>query len=288
MGRRPRIKGPGLYHHIYNRGNDRHPIFKSRNDFKQYLTFLKRYSLEYRIDIIAYALMNTHVHLFVYDRHGEISGFIEYLHGHYAKRYNRLYGRDGHVFGSRFKNKIVDASTYGIWLSRYIHRQSVEAHVSVRPEEYEWTSYLSYVSEKKDGFIRKHHILSWFGDTEKEQRHAYKSFIDGTDCGPIDWQAMENDPRPIIGDKRYVDRIKKKMGLKDSSKAQKNDVLNIVCFQLEISIDDLMSPTSKEERHLRNKAILILHRDYNYGIRKIARELNLSPGFVSMVVNNQT
>lgn len=64
MVKKLRLKGCELYHHIYNRGNDRHPIFKNPSDYKRYLKYLKEYSDVYGIDIIAYALMEWHIHLF--------------------------------------------------------------------------------------------------------------------------------------------------------------------------------------------------------------------------------
>ena len=55
-----------------------------------------------------------------------------------------------HVFGNRFKNKVVDANSYGLWLSQYIHRQVVEAGLVSNPENYEWTSYHTYIGYRKD------------------------------------------------------------------------------------------------------------------------------------------
>jgi len=62
MAKRPRLFGPELYHHIYNRGNDRHPLFKTESDFERYLEYLRIYSRYFAIDIIAYALMEWHIH----------------------------------------------------------------------------------------------------------------------------------------------------------------------------------------------------------------------------------
>jgi len=132
MAKRPRLRGAGLYHHIYNRGNDRHLLFKKDSDYERYLWYLKSYSNRYSIDIIAYALMEWHIHLFIFDRLGRISNFMNVLHGRYVNSFNRIYQRIGHGFAGRFKNKIVDVNNYGLWLSRYIHRQPVEARIVSR------------------------------------------------------------------------------------------------------------------------------------------------------------
>ena len=40
-------------------------------------------------------------------------------------------------------------------LSRYIHLNPVRAKMVKRPEEYEWSSYNSYLTNKKDEYIDK-------------------------------------------------------------------------------------------------------------------------------------
>ena len=136
MGWVLRLCGENVYHYIYAWGNDRHPIFKSADHYKKYLTLLEKYALFFDVDVIAYALMATHVHLFVYDRSNKLSHFMMKLHGDYARYYNRINERVGHVFGERFNNKIVAADIYGKWLSRYIHRQAVEAGLVTDPVDW--------------------------------------------------------------------------------------------------------------------------------------------------------
>ncbi len=88
MAWHPRFCGENLYHHIYVWGNDRYPVFKFEHHYKSYLEFLKRFSKKFAIDVIAYALMEWHVHLFIFDRLNKISVFMENLHGEYAKYFN--------------------------------------------------------------------------------------------------------------------------------------------------------------------------------------------------------
>ncbi len=71
-----RLKGEDLYHHVYAWGNDRHPIFKQPCHYQQYLTYLEKYSQRFKVDIIAYALMQWHVHLFIHDQQNLISDFM--------------------------------------------------------------------------------------------------------------------------------------------------------------------------------------------------------------------
>jgi len=94
MIKKPRLKGKRLYHHIYAWGNDRHPVFKADAHYGKYLYYLEPFATRYKIDIIAYALMEWHVHLFLFDVADRISEFMKSLHGEYAQHFNR---RDGRV-----------------------------------------------------------------------------------------------------------------------------------------------------------------------------------------------
>jgi hypothetical protein len=68
MSAQPRVSGVELYHHIYAWGNDRHPIFKDDNHYQTYLNLLAIQSTYCKVDVIAYALMEWRIHLFVYDK----------------------------------------------------------------------------------------------------------------------------------------------------------------------------------------------------------------------------
>jgi putative transposase len=282
-----RLKGPRLYHHIYNRGNDRHPIFKRVADYQMYLKLLSSYNKKFTIDVIAYALMEWHMHLFIFDRNAKISEFIEDLHGHYARIYNIVYQRVGHVFGSRFHNKIVDANNYGLWLSRYIHRQAVEAGLVDNPEEYKWTSYLHYIGKKDDSFIKNEIIIEQFGDTIKEQKIAYKSFVLSQDDGPINWKQAQLNPQLVIGSKSFIKKIAKKLNIPNLITPDIDDALTQIYLQYNVTLDDLRSPQSRSMRALRRHIIYQLSTKYGLGTKKIAQLLEVSIGLVSMIRNSK-
>ena len=286
MLKKLRLRGCELYHHIYNRGNDRHPIFKRPYDYKKYLKYLKKYSEAYGIDVIAYALMEWHIHLFILDHRGAISEFMERLHGCYAIVFNRCYGRVGHVFGSRFKNSIVDADNYAIWLSRYIHRQAVEAGLVERPEDYEWTSYKSYVSKVAKSVVKPEIVLSQFKNASNDSHIAYEEFVNCNDDGQINWRETEQSSQSIIGNRSYIEEVSTKLGIINVPESSVEKALSYACFYLGKSIDELKRPKGRNQRILRHKAVVILSQEYSLGVRKIARALNMSPSTVSQILNS--
>jgi putative transposase len=286
MPKRPRFKGTKLYHHIYNRGNDRHPIFKVRSDYKRYLRKLFEYGLKHRIDIIAYALMEWHLHLFIFDRDGKISKFMNVLHGQYAQVFNKIHGKIGHVFEGRFKNKIVDVNNYGIWLSRYIHRQPVEAGLVSLPEEYEWTSYRTYIGMFKNQLLKPEVILSQFGKKSEERNSAYKDFVEGEESGPADWDTIEKSGQPIVGNDEFINELNITLDTDSVEHRTIDNILEQICFRLNISRNLLKKPQGQLEKKIRHKAITILESEYNMGVREIARIFDISPGLVSHVLKN--
>lgn len=59
---------PGLIYHITTRGNRRNDIFRDEEDFQVYLSMLENNLLYYSSSnyrLVAYCLMDNHVHLII-------------------------------------------------------------------------------------------------------------------------------------------------------------------------------------------------------------------------------
>jgi len=279
-----RICGENLYHHIYAWGNDRHPTFKTQHHFQFYLNLLEEISKKFKIDIIAYALMQWHVHLFIFDLPNKISKFMEELHGKYAIFFNKDTGRVGHVFGERFNNKIVQPNNYGLWLSCYIHRQAVDAEIVTDPKDYPWTSYRQYIGLEPIKFIKPQVILEQFGDYNdfKQVVKNYEKFVLDVERNTVDWDDLKS---PIIGDFNFVKNISKKLKLKTEAVIDKNKLLKSISSELNISVESLLNPIGSEQRKIRHKVINTLLKDYNLEIAEIAKLLEISRFTVMRHIN---
>jgi putative transposase len=259
MGWKLRLSGESLYHHVYAWGNDRHPVFKAEENYQKYQDLLEKHSLSSQIDVIAYALMRSHVHLFIYDRLNNLSDYIMKLHGDYARYYNKVHQRVGHVFGERFNNKIVPADIYGKWLSRYIHRQALTAGFVDDPVDYPWSSYSFYVGNEKKEFVKPEVILSQFGEVEVRQRE-YRNFVLSCDDGPVDWS------------KRILTLL------------AGDDLIRYMPQKLNTDVSMLRNPHGERERCLRHDAIRILHAAYGYKPALLARAFGLSRAAVAKIL----
>lgn len=256
-----RARGEELYHHIYAWGNDRHPVVREKRHYGKYLSMLSKNSSLFGIDIIAYALMEWHVHLFIYDQLNTVSEFMMKLHGDYAQYFNQDTKHTGHVFGERFNNKIVANNSYGKWLSRYIHRQAVEAHLVNDPKDYRWTSYRVYLGLEKSKFVKPSVILNQFGE-DKNAYQQYEEFILSDDEGPIDWGK----------------RVFKVLSLEQ--------VVALARQELKIDRSVLLKPQGVTERRLRHEAIRLLFDKYSLPASRIGEAFHLSRMAISKIVKS--
>lgn len=268
-----RLSGPDLYHHIYAWGNNRHSIFQEDHHYEYDLRVLKKYSRLFAVDIIAYALMEWHVHLFIYDRDDNISPFMERLHGEYAIFYNKDTNRVGHVFGERFNNKIVQPNSYALGLSKYIHRQALAAGLADHPLQYRWTSYQVYCGHEKNTFIKPGIILDQFNDGGDSYKQ-YAAFVINEEEDPIDW---DRSRLYVVGDEKFQkyinDRYKK---IKKKTHTSSLNSIRLACNEFKISKKMLLNPRGQREREIRHQAILFLVNDRGFNQTHVAHALQIS------------
>lgn len=280
MARKPRIVGKELYHHIYAWGNDKHPVFKARAHYEKYLDYLESYGGRYNIDTVAYALMPWHVHLFVFDWLGRLSPFMKALHGQYARFFNKVTGRIGHVFGERFNNKLVQENDYGLWLSRYIHRQAVEAGIVGHPKDYEWTSYPAYMGLAPRRFLKPYVILNQFGRGSAAYQD-YEGFVTGDEDGPVDWAGSS---AAAVGDEEFLKKVEVSKDWGEGERMSERGLIEALSRQLGVDPKLLLEPHGRVERALRHEAFMISVGMYELSASEVARAFGVSATAVTKVL----
>ncbi len=144
MTHRPReISESGVYH-VTARGIGRQIIFEDDGDRRAFVESMRRLRSECRVEVLAWCLMENHVHLML---RGEIDGvslMMRRLLGSYAMRFNSLHGRVGHLFQDRFHSKPVKSDEQMLATLRYIHLNPLEAGFDF--QRYPWSSYGAYAT----------------------------------------------------------------------------------------------------------------------------------------------
>ena len=175
MPRQPRIQGE--YQHIIVRGIGKQILFENDSDREKFLYFLRKYRTELNITVMAYCLMENHVHLLLHSTESSVPAFMKKLGVSYAQYYNRKYERSGHLFQDRYKSENITDEGYLLTVFRYILNNPVKAGICAA-EKYPWSSYCEY--GKDNGISDTRMLCDMLGSGE-----AFRQFMlqeDGADC----------------------------------------------------------------------------------------------------------
>lgn len=206
------------YYHIYNRGVEKRDIFLYEQDCKVFLHYIKLYlspveellneyqnqpqfriqrfvplNLSNEIDLLSFALMPNHIHLFVkqYTKDGIIK-FMRRLATSYVMFFNKKYKRVGTLFQSAYKGALIEFEPYLLHLSRYIHLNPLRInHPEINFNEF--SSYPYYLGHKTASWLKPQEILGYFKSAQRKDFKdilSYQSFVE---------DYMEN-PHEILGE----------------------------------------------------------------------------------------
>jgi len=218
MARPLRIQYPGAYYHVTCRGNERRKIFRDEQDRKSFLERLAL-SLEiYEVSLLCYVLMDNHFHLLLMTPKGNLGEFMRHINVSYTSAFNRRHRRVGHLYQGRYKGFLIEADTYLLALSRYIHLYPVRLKVFGKKmadekwaelSRFRWSSLSGYLfSTKREAFVDYGMVLSQTGGDTRKGRRGYRNFI---------LSALEGEPENplelgrghgIIGGKDFIDWVK--------------------------------------------------------------------------------
>jgi len=160
--RKPRtLLGEVVCHHMVQ-GINREYIFETSENKRMYINLLKKYYMQFNINIIAYCIMDNHAHFLLYsDKIQNVSNFMRQANSIYAKYYNEENKRVGYVYRNRFKSVPIMTKKQLYACIKYIHMNPVKAGITQKEETYLYSSYKDYFS--KTGFINEEILKFLFG-----------------------------------------------------------------------------------------------------------------------------
>lgn len=180
MPRMARKKQEDAIYHIMARSISEVQLFKSDDDKKMYLSLIKQCQKLFNFIVYAYCLMDNHVHLIIDCNGADISKIMHSINFKYARYYNAVHNRHGHLFQDRFKSKIVTDDRYLIALSAYIHNNPLDIEeYANKPEDYYFSSLGIYLGLRKDelNIVDKDYILSFFDRDKNKSKERYLRLI---------------------------------------------------------------------------------------------------------------
>lgn len=209
-----KIYGEDCYYHVYNRGVNKRKIFKDKQDYSVFLSYLKGYLLPCdrekfmqiltnasstanekelakkqlrlnnffdRVFLIAYCLMPNHFHFLIKQK--DIQGMelmMRSLMTRYTMYFNKRHGRVGTLFQSSYKAVLIESDAQLLHISRYIHLNPVSWNISKGVSIFDQitsqpSSYPVYLGKIKQDWVKTEIILSNFSQSGFS---SYQSFVE--------------------------------------------------------------------------------------------------------------
>ena len=205
MPRPIRIEYENAYYHVMNRGRGRKAIFHGEAYYQTFLETLNEAHQRFGLQILCYCLMRNHYHLLVKTPEANLGRAMRHINGLYTQRYNRLRKQDGPLFRGRYKAILVEEDSYQLQLSRYIHRNPLEAGLVKHLEDYPWSSYPYYVQNiTSPVWLYQDDIYAQLG-VKTRQRQKYRAFVEqGIDEEIATFYGKGNQV-PYLGSERFRD-----------------------------------------------------------------------------------
>jgi putative transposase len=205
-----RVELAGGLYHVIVRGNERRNIFRDDSDRVRYLARLAFYREKFGFQLLAYCLMDNHVHLAVEMGKAPLSRIMAGVQSSYTQYFNRRHERCGHLFQGRYKAFLVEEDPYALALLRYIHENPVGARVVERPESYEWSSDRYYRRGRGPEWLDLDRLLSMLGKRRSVAVREYRRMMRQEVEEP--YEDVASWAGAVKGNEGFADRILQAVG----------------------------------------------------------------------------
>jgi len=316
MPRQARLDAPGTLHHVMIRGTQGESIFRENKDRQNFLSRVAQISADTKARILAWTLMDTHVHILMVSGPPGLSKFMRRLLTGYAVWYNRRYHRSGHLFQNRYKSIVCQEDAYLLELVRYIHLNPLRAGVVNSLEgldRYPWCGHGVLIGRSKGDWQEREYILRQFGERESQATRAYRRFMeegitqgrwnDLTEGGMVGsmggWSQVlslrgkkkgEHDAR-ILGEEDFVEQILKeadgrlKRQFRLGKKESIDQVINRLCKEEGIEERELRNGGKRKKvSEVRAKISFQLSQEMGIPFAEIARHVGVCTSAVAKAV----
>lgn len=287
MVRPLRIDYPHAYYHVTCRGNERKDIFKDDRDRSTFLNKLQLSLDIYSVRLHCYVLMSNHFHLIVQTPKANLSEFMRHFNISYTAFYNRTHQRVGHLYQGRFKAVLVEADSYLLELSRYVHLNPVRLR-SMKSrdykgqlgylEDYSWSSLNGYLSSRKSKpWVNYQEVLGYLdGSRKRYARFIEESLQEGYSTP---WENLMG--QVVLGQEDFweglkgkwregKERVKEQPSLRVFQSIRPEEILSKVAGYFKLKPTQLMKKRSGH-RDQRALAMEMMYRHSGIKQREIGR-----------------
>ena len=277
MSRPLRIEYAGALYHVTSRGNERKAIYRKEADFQLFIDTLSEVCEHFNWVIHSFCLMTNHYHLVVETPDANLSEGMRPLNGVYTVRFNRKYGRVGHLFQGRYKAILVDKSAYLLELGRYVVLNPVRAKMIETPDQWLWSSYVYTTCQKESpAWLATDATLLQFALNRDEAINRFARFV-AAGVGQEIWANLKQ--QIYLGNDAFIEQQLDKQitfenRLSEVPHKQRRSAAPSLNFFLENAND-------------RNQAMTAAYRTGSYTLSEIADYVGLHYSTVSRIIRNQ-
>jgi len=163
---------------------------------------------------LVWFVMTNHVHLLLAPSDAKGLGLLmKRLAGRQTRYRNKLEGRSGTLWESRYKSSLVDADQYLLACVRYIELNPVRAGMVVEPSEYAWSSYRARIGKAHCSWLDPVPGLETIPTGEEQSVEAYAAYIKSA-IPDGEWDLIRSAVTrgQLTGGERFVEEIRQITG----------------------------------------------------------------------------
>jgi REP element-mobilizing transposase RayT len=302
------------------RGIERADIFRDDKDREHFLSRVGEIGKDSGTRILAWVLMDNHVHLLLFSGSLGLPKFMRRLLTGYALWFNRRYQRAGHLFQNRYKSIVCEEEQYLLELVRYIHLNPLRSHVVKSIEaldRYRWSGHGVIMGKVRQDWQEKEYVLNQFGRGGKQSVRAYRKFIEeGKGLGRRpelvggglirslggwsrvlslrNWgEETEHDSR-ILGGGDFVQKVIRDAEeaiarqVRNRGKKTIEEMIRRICRESGVSEKELRSGSQRRRvSGVRAEIACYLSREMGVAMAEIARRLGVGTSAVAMAIRRR-
>jgi len=142
---------PGDLFHIYNRGNNKQPVFIEKRNYEFFRAKIRNHIIKYS-ELICYCLMPNHFHLRVQIKDNNLENELNSEIGTMLRSYTRAINLQEERTGSLFqqKTKAKKVNSHSVICFNYIHQNPIKAGIADRIENWEYSSFNEYLGKTRN------------------------------------------------------------------------------------------------------------------------------------------
>lgn len=126
MPRTSRKRSETGFYHVILRGNGKQNLFETDKDRAAFMEAARSSFSRDSVTLIAWCLMDNHVHLIIDDPLDRISTAIQRVASTYAMYFNHTFGHSGHVFEGRYGSVPIIDDEQLLAAVKYVHNNPLK------------------------------------------------------------------------------------------------------------------------------------------------------------------